>query len=283
MFLFYRTLSNSNSTNTTDTDTDSSSEKCEMFGAFGVLIQTILGVLAFSILIVKRYVEKPRRPWKIWFYDVAKQVISSMFLHLFNLVLSAILSSDQENVDACVWYFVTIVLDCTLGAFLSYIFMWLTDGIAKSSDWTILKTGLYYEEYTKNNKKCYKLVWKKYLSQLGVWLAITLICKLILLGMLKICKLFLVNLGTFFLSPFTNGKFRLIMVMIVFPVILNAVYFWTADNILKYKEDENGDDSKKNKPSSVSIELSKLKDKKESQNKEVNNINEIKLDIDSKE
>ena len=280
MFYFSRILADTNTTNT-----DSSSSKCEMFGGFGVLIQTILGVLAFSILIVKRYVEKPRRAWKIWFYDVVKQVISSAFLHLFNLVLSAVLSSDEDDVDACVWYFVTIVLDCTLGAFLSYIFMWLMDGIAKSSDWTILKTGLYYEEYMKNNKKCYKLVWKKYLSQLGVWLVITLVCKLILLAMLKICKLFLVNLGTFFLSPFTNGKIRLVMVMIIIPVIFNALYFWTADNILKFKEDDNGEDNNKNKISNASIELSKLKDKKGNQNKNINdiNINEIKLDIDSKE
>ena len=90
-----------------------------MFGGFGFLIQGILGAAAFSVLIVKRYVEKPRRPWKIWFYDILKQIISSLFLHLFNLVISAILSDDDNDADACVWYFVTVVLDCTLGAFLS--------------------------------------------------------------------------------------------------------------------------------------------------------------------
>jgi len=231
MNIIYRFLESTNNQNTTEVEDNNS--KCEMFGGFGFLIQAILGAAAFSILIVKRYVEKPRRPWKIWFYDVAKQIISSLVLHLFNLIISAILSSDEKDADACVWYFVTVVLDCTLGAFLSYIFMWLMDGIANSSDWTILKTGLYYDEYMEGNKKCYKLDWKKYGSQLGVWLAITLIVKIILLIMLKICKLFLVNLGTFFLSPFSNAKIRLVMVMIIFPVILNALYFWVVDNILK--------------------------------------------------
>jgi hypothetical protein len=284
MNIIYRFLESTKNKNATEVE--ESNSKCEMFGGFGFFIQAVLGAAAFSILIVKRYIEKPRRPWKIWFYDVAKQIISSLVLHLFNLIISAILSSDEKDADACVWYFVTVVLDCTLGAFLSYIFMWLMDGIANSSDWTILKTGLYYDEYMEGNKKCYKLDWKKYGSQLGVWLVITLIVKIILLIMLKICKLFLVNLGTFFLSPFSNAKVRLVMVMIIFPVILNALYFWIVDNILKLKESDKDEVNlnEEKKDSNVNnIELGQLKDKNRNSNSssstDVNN-NEVKLDID---
>ena len=262
-----------------------SESKCEMFGGFGFLIQAILGAAAFSILIVKRYVEKPRRPWKIWFYDVAKQIISSLVLHLFNLIISAVLSNDENDADACVWYFVTVTLDCTLGAFLSYIFMWLVDGIVSSSELEILKTGLYYEEYMEGNKKCYKLKWKKYGAQLGVWLVITFIVKLILLIMLKICKLFLVNLGGFFLSPFSNAKVRLVMVMIIFPVILNALYFWVVDNILKLKESDKDDvklngekkGEKNDGNNNINVEINQLKDKNFSSSTDIN-ANEIKLD-----
>ncbi len=262
-----------------------SESKCEMFGGFGFLIQAILGAAAFSILIVKRYVEKPRRPWKIWFYDVAKQIISSLVLHLFNLIISAVLSNDENDPDACVWYFVTVTLDCTLGAFLSYIFMWLVDGIVSSSELEILKTGLYYEEYMEGNKKCYKLKWKKYGAQLGVWLVITFIVKLILLIMLKICKLFLVNLGGFFLSPFSNAKVRLVMVMIIFPVILNALYFWVVDNILKLKESDKDDvklngekkGEKNDGNNNINVEINQLKDKNISSSTDIN-ANEIKLD-----
>ena len=266
-------------------ETSSSETKCEMFGGFGFLIQAILGAAAFSILIVKRFVEKPRRPWKIWFYDVAKQIISSLVLHLFNLIISAVLSNDENDADACVWYFVTVTLDCTLGAFLSYIFMWLVDGIVSSSELEILKTGLYYEEYMEGNKKCYKLKWKKYGAQLGVWLVVTLIVKLILLIMLKICKIFLVNLGGFFLSPFSNAKLRLVMVMIIFPVILNALYFWVVDNILKLKESDkdevklNGEKKgdKLDNNNKYNIEINQLKDKNFSSSTSING-NEMKLD-----
>ena len=273
MNFFIRLLNETSSTN---------ESKCEMFGGFGFLIQAILGAAAFSVLILKRYIEKPRRPWKIWFYDVAKQIISSLFLHLFNLIISAVLSDDENDADACVWYFVTVVLDCTLGAFLSYIFMWLVDGIVSSSELEILKTGLYYEEYMEGNKKCYKLKWKKYGAQLGVWLVVTLIVKLILLIMLKICKLFLVNLGGFFLSPFSNAKVRLVMVMIIFPVLLNALYFWVVDNILKLKESDKGDvklnGEKKNEiGGSNNVEINQHKNKNFSSSTNIN-ANEVKLD-----
>lgn len=273
MNFFIRLLNETSSTN---------ESKCEMFGGFGFLIQAILGAAAFSVLILKRYIEKPRRPWKIWFYDVAKQIISSLFLHLFNLIISAVLSDDENDADACVWYFVTVVLDCTLGAFLSYIFMWLVDGIVSSSELEILKTGLYYEEYMEGNKKCYKLKWKKYGAQLGVWLVVTLIVKLILLIMLKICKLFLVNLGGFFLSPFSNAKVRLVMVMIIFPVLLNALYFWVVDNILKLKESDKGDvklngEKKSEIGGSNNVEINQLKDKNFSSSTNIN-ANEVKLD-----
>ena len=280
MTFFIRLLTN----NLNETSSNEES-KCEMFGGFGFLIQAILGAAAFSILILKRYLEKPRRPWKIWFYDVAKQIISSLVLHLFNLIISAVLSDDENDADACVWYFVTVVLDCTLGAFLSYIFMWLVDGVVSVSNLEILKTGLYYEEYMEGNKKCYKLKWKKYGAQLGVWLVVTLVVKLILLIMLKICKLFLVNLGGFFLSPFSNAKVRLVMVMIIFPVLLNALYFWVVDNILKLKESDkdevklNGekkgeiDDNKNN----VNVEINQLKDKNFNSSTNING-NEVKLD-----
>ena len=272
MTFFIRLLNETSTTN---------ESKCEMFGGFGFLIQAILGAAAFSVLILKRYLEKPRRPWKIWFYDVAKQIISSLVLHLFNLIISAVLSDDENDADACVWYFVTVVLDCTLGAFLSYIFMWLVDGIVSSSELEILKTGLYYEEYLEGNKKCYKLKWKKYGAQLGVWLVVTLIVKLILLIMLKICKLFLVNLGGFFLSPFSNAKVRLVMVMIIFPVLLNALYFWVVDNILKLKESDKGDvklnGEKKGETGGNNVEINQLKDKNFSSSTNIN-ANEVKLD-----
>ncbi len=36
------------------------------------------------------------------------------------------------------------------------------------------------------------------------------------------------------MSPFTSGKLKLIMVMIIIPFICNVFQFWVVDNILKF-------------------------------------------------
>ena len=36
------------------------------------------------------------------------------------------------------------------------------------------------------------------------------------------------------MSPFTNGKLKLLIVMVVIPFICNAFQFWVVDNILKF-------------------------------------------------
>ncbi len=36
------------------------------------------------------------------------------------------------------------------------------------------------------------------------------------------------------MSPFTNGKIKLIFVMVIIPFICNAFQFWVVDNILKF-------------------------------------------------
>lgn len=132
-------------------------------------------------------------------------------------------------------------IDCTIGVAISCIFMWLVDGIARYNNWKYLQSGLYFEEYYRNGKKKYRIKPKMYFSQLGVWLVVSIIVKLLLLALVKICERFFENFGTFILTPFTSGKVRLVMVMIVFPLILNGLYFWLTDNILKFNTKDNND------------------------------------------
>ena len=220
-------------------------DKCELFGFVGYIVQGILAIAALLTLIIKRCQEKPKRPWKVWWFDVSKQVIAALVLHIVNLILSSWLTNEEDISDECVWYFVTLFLDCTLGAFLSYILMWVVDGIAIVGNCKYIKSGLYFEEYVKDGKRKFKLIKKMYFAQLTVWLVITIINKLLLLAFVKIAKKFWENFGNFILTPFTNANVKLVVVMIIFPVILNALYFWVSDNILKFDLDEGDKDLKK--------------------------------------
>lgn len=40
--------------------------ECSLFGAFGGIVQLILGIVCFSSLAIKRFTEKPSRPWIIF-------------------------------------------------------------------------------------------------------------------------------------------------------------------------------------------------------------------------
>jgi hypothetical protein len=71
--------------------------ECKLLGSFAILVQGALGCLALLALVYKRWRERPQRPLKIWFFDVSKQVVGSVLVHIANLLMS-MLSSGQFSV-----------------------------------------------------------------------------------------------------------------------------------------------------------------------------------------
>lgn len=80
-------------------DDSPANTNCSMTGLLGILIQLALGVLSFSVLIVKRLREKPQRPWKIWIFDTSKQLISQLLAHFINLTISIALAYNDDSSD----------------------------------------------------------------------------------------------------------------------------------------------------------------------------------------
>ncbi|KRX07384.1 hypothetical protein PPERSA_06999 [Pseudocohnilembus persalinus] len=56
--------------------------ECELMGMSGIIVQIALAFLSFSVLIIKRMYEQPPRPYKIWFCDTSKQIISQLSTHV---------------------------------------------------------------------------------------------------------------------------------------------------------------------------------------------------------
>jgi hypothetical protein len=77
-------------------DGEEGESKCNLLGDFALLVQGALGLLAVSSLAVKRLREHPRRPLKIWFFDVSKQVFGSVLLHLANVLMSMLSSGEFD-------------------------------------------------------------------------------------------------------------------------------------------------------------------------------------------
>lgn len=78
--------------------------ECKLLGPFSLLVQGALGLLAVLSLVYKRWREKPRRPVKIWFFDVSKQVFGAMLLHVLNLLMSMLSSGKFDAVKAAPAY-----------------------------------------------------------------------------------------------------------------------------------------------------------------------------------
>lgn len=225
--------------------------KCELFGSFSLIIQIFLGIATFCVLIIKRFSEKKnKRPWIIWFFDVFKQIISSLILHSINLLASVILTNKKEE-DSCIWYLVTVLMGCLFGANLSYLLMNFIKYVSKGLNFKILLVEKYFLENKVDQKTNYKLLKGIYAVQILVWIFVTIIWKISLIIILRVFKSFFMKVGGFLLSPFKNGNVRLVMVLIVFPFIFNGLYYWISDNILKL----NIDKTEKNDP-----ELKVLKD-----------------------
>ena len=91
-----------------------------------------MGILVILSLVYKRHRETTKRPWRIWsvlislcllpfltcsyvrLFDVSKQVVGQMFVHGVNVFISDFVSQATEA-NACVFYFLNILIDTTIG------------------------------------------------------------------------------------------------------------------------------------------------------------------------
>jgi hypothetical protein len=71
---------------------DEGSGECRLLGSFALFVQLALGGLALLSLVYKRWRERPQRPLKIWAFDVSKQVVGSVLVHVANVFMSMLTS-----------------------------------------------------------------------------------------------------------------------------------------------------------------------------------------------
>jgi len=78
---------------------DDSTAECQLLGPFALWVQLALGGLALLSLVYKRWKERPQRPVKVWFFDVSKQVVGSLLVHVANVFMS-MLTSGRVSIKA---------------------------------------------------------------------------------------------------------------------------------------------------------------------------------------
>ncbi|KAI3366328.1 hypothetical protein L3Q82_000490 [Scortum barcoo] len=197
---------------------------------FGVLIQGLLAVVAFSTLMLKRFREPVgiRRPWRIWFYDTSKQAIGALFIHFANVFLSTLTKEDP-----CSLYLMNFLLDATLGMLVIWLAVKLVSKLVEYKQWTLLMFGEYGDPPQA----------AAWLGQCGVYLLIMVLEK----GVISLVLLVpgWSKLQEVLLSYIANPQLELALVMLIVPFIVNSIMFWVVDSLTmrKYKTMKSLDDS----------------------------------------
>ena len=199
--------------------------------AFSILIQCLLGFFALFSLCVKRITERPKRNFKVFVYDVSKQVVGSLYAHGLNILVAinvTSLNKNSEYNDQCMWYFVNFMVDVMLGLVLSWLLITLVNNTVRKMGLLTLVSG----EYNIDNKGCLN---RQYLFQLLIWICIITVTKIILFFAILIpFSDGLGKMGTAILKPVSNhDETELIVVMILVPLSLNILQFWIQDTFLK--------------------------------------------------
>eukprot|EP00471_Norrisiella_sphaerica_P003937 CAMPEP_0184482070 /NCGR_PEP_ID=MMETSP0113_2-20130426/3640_1 /TAXON_ID=91329 /ORGANISM="Norrisiella sphaerica, Strain BC52" /LENGTH=304 /DNA_ID=CAMNT_0026861595 /DNA_START=40 /DNA_END=954 /DNA_ORIENTATION=- len=207
--------------------------------SFDIFIQGILGMLAFTTLFVKRYLEKPQRPFTVWAFDTSKQAFAGLTVHWLNIGIAEYLTHEAFGEaklmsDECDFYFVNFVIDVFVGVTVTFILLEAIEIFAEKYEVTYLRTGDY-------GNPASPII---FFIQLGVYMGITIVIKAILFAVEIFVREYLDVLGyELFHALDAYPKAKLVFVMVAAPFVLNSLQFWMIDYMLNgYKSDKEADE-----------------------------------------
>lgn len=207
-------------------------------GPSGKITQFLLFLCCCGILAFKYYWDRGGRTVMEFLLDSSKQIIASGWIHLLNLGFAMKLEAHyRADGDQCDWYWLNIVLDCTIGVALNYALLQLLTSIASSfapDQADDLRTG----EYRDKNDA---FVPATYLKQLTVWMVVVSIMKVCMLLIMVFGHTFLLQLAQLMLIPFdASAEAKLFVVMIATPLLMTAFQFWLTDAFISKKQTAPG-------------------------------------------
>ncbi|KAM4054934.1 STIMATE family protein [Hirsutella rhossiliensis] len=235
------------------TSDNESQGECRLLGSFALLVQAALGALALLSLVFKRWRERPQRPLKIWSFDVSKQVFGSVLVHAANVFMSMLTSgrfsiklepavtqrllvrttNDSYEPNPCSLYLLNLAIDTTLGIPILIILLRILTGLV-----AMTPMGKPLESIQSGNYgNPPNALW---------WLKQSIIYFGGLFGM-KLCVLVI-----FLLFPWIstvgdwalgwtegNERLQIAFVMMIFPLIMNAMQYYIIDSLIKKKETDH--------------------------------------------
>ncbi|EUC67433.1 vacuolar membrane protein [Rhizoctonia solani AG-3 Rhs1AP] len=202
-------------------------KRCRLLGPTALVVQGLMGIFVILSLVWKRNHESPRRPWRIWIFDISKQIVGQIFVHFSNVFISDLVAHHSSN-NPCTLYFLNVLVDTTVGVGLIYAFL-------LTGTW-LLATKLQFKGFRSGDYGGVppsKIFW---LRQATVYVTSLLLMKV------AVVLLFAVWPGLFafgdWLLSWTDGdaSLQVVFVMGLFPIVINVMQFWLIDSIVKLKD-----------------------------------------------
>ncbi|KAG0702407.1 vacuolar membrane protein-domain-containing protein [Suillus ampliporus] len=209
----------------TDDDFPLDRRSCQLLGPTALVVQALMGVLVILSLVYKRHRETKKRPWRIWLFDVSKQIVGQMFVHGVNVLISD-LGSHHNSGNACTYYFLNVLIDTTLGVAIIYI---VHHGLTYLLAKRLRLKGYESGQYGSPPSITY---WTR---QAAVYVFALTTMKMLVVGLFAAWP-GISKVGDWLLSWTAIGDgdaFQVIFVMGLFPIIMNILQFWLIDSIVK--------------------------------------------------
>lgn len=203
---------------------------CALLGSFALMVQALMAVIAISSLVIKHLREKPQRPHLVWALDTSKQGCAAIMVHFSNILISNVSSGSRETIsNPCIWYFLNILIDTTIGVlFLSFYLKVFTE-IMEALGMTDIESGFYGIPPR----------FKPWLKQTILFLTAWTCVKFTVVLMLEYIP-FLGRFAEWLLSPLVregnDTKAQVVVVMLLFPMTMNVIQALLIDSVIKNKD-----------------------------------------------
>jgi hypothetical protein len=220
--------------NATMQEAENDHVRCTLLaGSFDYLVQLSLALAAVGTLLYKRRIEKHKRPWVVWAFDSSKQAYAGVLQHLVNMALGlAFASNDGAGASECAWYLVNFTITTVLGIALLVGIMRVWRYAVEEMGWTLLRSGHYGDPPS----------WRPWLAQMLVW-GFVASGEKVVTAFLVIIPLHdqLDAVAEWIEAPLRQyPNTELLLVMVLAPMLLNALYFWVIDNLIKLGGGQQG-------------------------------------------
>lgn len=208
-----------------------SPEQCNILSdTFGFIVQGLLFGVCVGSLLLKWYMETPRRKFKIFLLDSSKQIVGAGVIHCLNMLCAVIFAKfDDALADECAWYWINIMIDTTIGCVICW-------GILKVTEWLFgYESGNYGKgaqtgiDWENNPDYC---TWGK---QIFIWCIIVCLMKGFVVVIMYIWSPFWEWFAMACTHWIHDRYWRLMFVMIITPTLMNMFQFWVTDSFLKWK------------------------------------------------